>query len=319
MHAGGQQGGPQGATLPGGLCHCLLSDASIGGTRTLRNRYVHTGVVVVNRYFKFPQIFSHSIKDTRLTKVLTENPGAATLPTSTGGPQMRKERSERYQERMATRSPESAAKAAARKARIAQLTITELKRQLHYDPETGAFTWLTNGSVKVKGLRPPPSWCSEEEYREYERKRYEVESRRHGDKHSTAGTVSFSPNTEYLNIRINGLTYPAHRLAWFYMTGSWPTHVVDHKDGNGLNNRWENLRAATYAENRRNSLQRKPTASGLKGLRINKIRGYRVMLSFEGKKVLNERHEDLLDAVAALFRARRQYHGEFANHGRLQG
>lgn len=43
------------------------------------------------------------------------------------------------------------------------------------------------------------------------------------------------------------------------------------------------------------------------------------MLSFEGKKVLNERHEDLLDAVAALFRARRQYHGEFANHGRLQG
>lgn len=46
----------------------------------------------------------------------------------------------------------------------------------------------------------------------------------------------------YILVGIDGKQYYGHRLAWLYMTGEEPKDIVDHKDGNGLNNKWENLR-----------------------------------------------------------------------------
>lgn len=45
----------------------------------------------------------------------------------------------------------------------------------------------------------------------------------------------------------------AHRLAFFLMEGSWPAGVIDHIDGDKLNNRWVNLRHVTIEQNLANT------------------------------------------------------------------
>ncbi len=93
-----------------------------------------------------------------------------------------------------------------------------LKELLHYDPATGVFTWKVSSSRKIKI----------------------------GD---IAG--SLNPNG-YLYIGVNGKVYIAHRLSWVYIHGALPADQLDHIDGNRSNNRIENLREATKAQNMQN-------------------------------------------------------------------
>lgn len=55
----------------------------------------------------------------------------------------------------------------------------------------------------------------------------------------------------YRNIKIDGVIYLEHRVVWLYFNDTNPDEV-DHKDQDKLNNRIENLRAATHGQNQRN-------------------------------------------------------------------
>lgn len=57
----------------------------------------------------------------------------------------------------------------------------------------------------------------------------------------------------YLQIYIDGITHLAHRLAFLYMTGSWPADLVDHINHIRADNRWLNLREADSAINVQNT------------------------------------------------------------------
>jgi hypothetical protein len=56
----------------------------------------------------------------------------------------------------------------------------------------------------------------------------------------------------YRSGRLQGHGLLLHRVAFVLMTGDWPKALVDHIDGDRLNNRWNNLREASSAQNVRN-------------------------------------------------------------------
>lgn len=125
-----------------------------------------------------------------------------------------------------------------------------LRKRLHYDPETGTFTWLSR-RVKKRYASHHKIWNT----------RYSGTSAGHINKTS-------NESIQYLEIKIDYRTYKAHRLAFLYMTGKLPpdSMSVDHRDGNGLNNRWVNLRLATNSQNCGNARIPKNNTLGFKGV-----------------------------------------------------
>lgn len=68
------------------------------------------------------------------------------------------------------------------------------------------------------------------------------------------GDIAGSVNDQgYRHINVAGRAYKAHRLAWFWTTGSWPVGSIDHIDGDRDNNRIANLREASKSQNLANS------------------------------------------------------------------
>ena len=68
---------------------------------------------------------------------------------------------------------------------------------------------------------------------------------------SVAGTIN---SFGYRVICIDGVRYRAHRLIWFYAHREWPKNDIDHINGNPDDNRLENLRDVTTAENIQNQI-----------------------------------------------------------------
>ena len=100
------------------------------------------------------------------------------------------------------------------------LTQEYIKQILNYDPDTGEFVWRVNRhNRKLKG--------------------------------KIAGGISIKDHG-YVEIRIDGKKYYAHRLAYLIMTGKWPKNEVDHMDRNRSNNILSNLRIVSQSDNCKN-------------------------------------------------------------------
>lgn len=162
------------------------------------------------------------------------------------------------------------------------ITAEEARSYLDYDPVTGVFTWKLKCGCKVPG-----TVCSHL---------------------SKAG---------YVRIGFRGRLYQAHRLAWLYMTGDWPPEQVDHIDGVRSNNAWSNLRAATNAENTRNSKLPCTNSSGFKGVSWSKEVGkWHAYVKKDGRRKHLGYFSEKDEAARVVCDARLALHGPFANHGR---
>lgn len=122
----------------------------------------------------------------------------------------------------------------------------------------------------------------------------------------------------YINIGFNGKIYAAHRLAWIMHNGNEPIGDIDHIDGNKKNNRIENLRIATEAQNTWNRKICTRNKSGIKGVSWYKAYSkWCAQIRKNGKRHFLGYFNDIKAAETAVIRARNILHGEFANNGAL--
>ena len=128
-----------------------------------------------------------------------------------------------------------------------------LKTLLRYEPETGNFYWRINkGAIRANSL---------------------------------AGCVTIAQRVPYRVIKINGKLYYAHRLAWLYSYGKWPQLLIDHIDGNGLNNRLSNIREVTNLQNIQATLKLpKHNTSGFRGVSYRKGK-WRSGISIKNRRI----------------------------------
>ena len=101
----------------------------------------------------------------------------------------------------------------------------------------------------------------------------------------------------------------AHRLAWLYTHGKWPSKYIDHINGVKTDNRIANLREADNGENMQNQRRaRRNSKTGLLGVRWNRASGNYVAVITVNRHVINvgsfktaeEAHEAYLRAKAEL-------------------
>ena len=117
----------------------------------------------------------------------------------------------------------------------------------------------------------------------------------------------------YITIGINGIKYQSHRLAFLYITGEFPPSCVDHKDRNGLNNKWNNLRKANKTQNLANSKIRSDNTSGFRGVHFCKRdKRYQAYINFKNKRKNLGSYATAEAAHNAYIAAAENLFGEFA-------
>lgn len=155
-----------------------------------------------------------------------------------------------------------------------------LRAMFRYDRRSGRLSWRARADV-------PPAWNA-----------------RHAGQ--PAGTI-----TGYgVAIAVKGCKIVlAHRIIWKMAHDSEPDEI-DHIDGDPLNNRLDNLRAATRMQNMRN-VRRRPGASGRLGV-FASGRRWAAKISVAGRLHRLGTFDTPDQAEAAYRAARRQHFGAFA-------
>ncbi len=157
------------------------------------------------------------------------------------------------------------------------LTHERLRSALSYDSSSGIFTWKvrTQGRIQV-------------------------------------GQIAGSINTNgHRQIRLDGLFWVAHRLAWFYVYGAWPENEIDHIDLIKDNNAISNLREATHVENCNNRrASPKTNKSGYKGVSLRRGQ-WHAQIKHKGKCYHLGNFDDPAEGHAAYVAASKKFHGVF--------
>lgn len=113
------------------------------------------------------------------------------------------------------------------------LSVKRLRELVHYDPNAGTLT-------RIKAT---------------------------SNSHKVGDIAGWTTIAGYRRVNVGGHMYLAHRLAWLWMTGEWPSGVIDHINGIGTDNRWANLRDTTTQINGQNRLRaRRNSRTGFLGV-----------------------------------------------------
>lgn len=160
-----------------------------------------------------------------------------------------------------------------------------LRSILDYNPDTGVFRWKVNrGENKVIGQIAGCLWYNPK-----------------------------NPEFKYHRIIINRNQYKAHRLAYYYFTSIDPNNLqIDHINGNGLDNRFNNLRLSTQIDNTKNLKKPIHNTSGIKGVSYDKQnKKWKAQIQINKKNINLGRFDSKLYAAVVYARAEKHYFGEW--------
>ena len=153
------------------------------------------------------------------------------------------------------------------------ITQDRLRELAHYCPKTGQFTHLQSDRRKKAGM--------------------------------PAGSLR---QDGYVYVMFDGKRALAHRFAWLYVTGEWPTQEIDHIDGNKANNAFANLRQVSRQANTENKRQAKRTSTtGLLGVVKHRNR-FVAAITHSGKRIYLGVFETAEAAHATYLKAKRELH-----------
>lgn len=161
-----------------------------------------------------------------------------------------------------------------------KLTVQYVRELLIYFPETGFLVWrIPRGNVAA-GTR--------------------------------AGYIRADKGILYRYVKIDCKLYSEHKLAWGIMTGEFPPRL-DHKDLDGTNNRWINLRLADGSQNQANTGIRSNNTSGYKGVGLIRSTGkWAARIKHQGNTTHLGCFSSPEKASAAYEKAARELFGEYA-------
>jgi hypothetical protein len=158
------------------------------------------------------------------------------------------------------------------------ITAERLRELVNYNSDTGVFTHVRRRGVKAGAV---------------------------------AGCLR-GPG-DYRVMQAGGRQYLAHRLAWLYVTGSWPAAEIDHINGDKADNRFANLREATSSQNKWNAGASSRNKLGLKGVAFHKKSGrWRAIIGKDNKSITIGYFATPGEAHAAYCTAAERLHGDFA-------
>lgn len=156
------------------------------------------------------------------------------------------------------------------------LSQDQLLSTFSYCDETGVLTWKTSPRNGI----------------------------REGD---VAGTVAEG----YIIVGIEKRVYPAHRVIFLMKKGYLPD-FIDHKDGNTINNAWDNLRECTRQENARNAGKNKETLTNVRGVNFCKrTNRFIARCTVDGVTIHLGRFKSLEDAKVIRESYAKEMFGEF--------
>lgn len=165
------------------------------------------------------------------------------------------------------------------------LTHSRLMEVISYDAQMGLFFWLGKTCSKHNNFKG-------------------------------GAPIDTTDNKGYLSVKIDGVRYRLHTLAWLYVHGQYPENFIDHINGCKSDNRFCNLREVTGSQNQWNTSLRADNTSGVKGVSWKKDVGkWRARCAKNGKTFELGYFTTVEEAKQVIQKFREENHGEYHNHG----